>query len=56
MTVDNVGMLYRVQGGSRNYNASVNFMSPQRTGKLDDFFIEVWEHSEPDPQVRRLFM
>jgi hypothetical protein len=56
MTVDGVGMLYRIQGGNRNYDASVNFMSPQRTGKLDNFFIEVWEHSDTDPQVRRLFM
>ncbi len=56
LTVDGIGMLYRIQGGSRNYKASVNFMSPQRTGKLDDFFTEVWEQSDPDPQVRRLFM
>lgn len=56
MTVDGVGMLYRIQGDRYNYDASVNFMSPQRTGKLDQFFTEVWEHSEPDPQVRRIFM
>ena len=56
MTVDGVGMLYRIQGDHYNYDATVNFMSPQRTGKLDDFFTEVWEHSDPDPQVRRIFM
>lgn len=56
LTVDGVGMLYRTYGGSRSYDASVNFMSPQRTGRLDEFFMEVWEQSAPDPQVRRLFI
>ena len=54
MTVDGVGMLYRAQGSSRNYNAIVNFMSPQRTSELDASFTEIWEHSEVDPQLRRL--
>jgi hypothetical protein len=56
MTVDGVGMLYRIQGDKRSYEASVNFMSPQRAGKLDEFFTEVWEHSNTDLQVRRIFM
>lgn len=56
LTVDGIGMLYRIQGDSRSYDASVNFMSPQRTAKLNEFFTEVWEHSDPDPQVRRLFI
>lgn len=56
MTVDGVGMLYRIQADTYNYNAAVNFMSPMRTGKLDDFFNEVWDHSDQDPQVRRIFM
>lgn len=56
MTVDNIGMLYSAQSDKHNYQASVNFMSPQRTAKLDDFFNEAWEHGLPDQQVRRLFI
>lgn len=56
MTVDGVGMLYRIKGNQYNYEAAVNFMSPLRTGKLDDFFNEVWDNSDPDPQARRIFM
>lgn len=56
MTVDGVGMIYRIQANQYNYDAAVNFMSPLRTGKLDDFFNEAWEHSEQDPQARRIFM
>lgn len=56
ITVDGMGMLYRVQGNTRNYKAIVNFMSPQRTSELDTNFNEIWEHSEVDPQLRRLFV
>ncbi|MCW8922237.1 MAG: hypothetical protein OQK69_01215 [Gammaproteobacteria bacterium] len=56
MVVDSIGTLYRAQTDNHNYNASVNFMSPQRAGKLEDFFNEAWEHGVPDPQVRRLFV
>lgn len=56
MTIDGVGLLYRVRADTYNYEASVNFMSPQRAGKLDDFFNEAWEHGIPDLQVRRLFV
>jgi len=54
--VDGVGLLHRPQSSSRNYNALVNFMSPQRAGELDDFFNEMWERSTPDSQVRRLYI
>lgn len=56
ITVDGVGMIYRIQATQHDYNAAVNFMSPMRTGKLDDFFDEVWDNSEQDPQARRIFM
>jgi predicted GNAT family N-acyltransferase len=56
LVVDKVGLLYRVTATSRNYKASVNFKSPQRAGKLVDFFNEVWEHSTPDMQTRRIYM
>ena len=56
LVVDKVGLLYRVTASNRNYKASTNFMSPHRAGKLTDFFNEVWEHSTPDIQTRRIYM
>ncbi len=56
LVVDQLGMLYRVSASNRNYKASFNFMSPQRAGKLTDFFNEVWEHSTPDIKTRRVYM
>ena len=56
MTVDGKGILYSARNDKFNYEASVNFMSPQRAVKLDNFFNEAWEHGLPDQQVRRLFV
>jgi hypothetical protein len=56
LVVDKLGLLYRATANNRNYSASINFMSPQRAGKLTDFFNEVWEHSTPDIQTRRIYM
>ena len=56
MLVDGTGLLYRPQSTSRNYEALVNFMSPQRAGELHDFFNEMWERSTPDSQIRRLYI
>jgi len=56
MIVDGVGLLYRPQSTSRNYEALVNFMSPQRAGELHDFFNEMWERSTPDSKIRRLYI
>jgi len=56
LVVDKLGLLYRVNARDRNYRANVNFMSPRRAGKLRDFFDEVWEHSTPDIQTRRIYM
>ena len=56
MVVDKLGLLYRITTNNRNYKSSINFMSPQRAGKLSDFFNEVWEHSTPDVQTRRIYM
>lgn len=56
MVVDKLGLMHRVSAVDKNYNASVNFMSPQRAGKLTDFFNEVWDHSTPDIQTRRIYM
>ena len=54
ITIDGVGMLYRAQGDVKSYNATANFMSPQNTSELDASFNEIWDHSDPDPQLRRL--
>jgi hypothetical protein len=56
MLVDGVGLLYRPQSTSRNYNAVVDYMSPQRAGELQDLFNEMWERSTPDSQIRRLYI
>lgn len=56
LVVDQQGLLYRVTATNRNYKASFNFMAPQRTAKLTDFFNEVWEHSSQDNQSRRIYV
>ena len=56
MVVDNLGLIYRISAIDRNYETSVNFMSPQRARELTDIFNEAWEHSTPDVQTRRIYM
>jgi len=56
LVVDQQGLLYRVTATNRNYKASFSFMAPQRAKKLTDFFNEVWEHSTPDIQSRRIYV
>ena len=54
MTVDSLGYVYRDKTHRFNYDAAVNFMSPNRAAILDDNFMEVWEQSIVDRNVRRL--
>ena len=54
MTVDSLGYVYRDKTHRFNYDAAVNFMSPNRAAILDDNFMEVWEQSTVDRNVRRL--
>jgi len=56
MVVDKLGLLHRVSAIDKNYKGNVNFMSPRRSGKQVDFFNEVWEHSTPDMQTRRIYV
>jgi hypothetical protein len=56
ITVDGLGMLYRVKGDRYNYHAAANFMSPPRTGEINSIFTEIWQQSEPDPHTRRIVM
>lgn len=54
MTADSLGYVYRDKAQRSNYDAAVNFMSPNRAAILDDNFMEVWEQSTVDRNVRRL--
>lgn len=54
LVVDQLGFLHRVNANHRNYHASYNFMSPLRARQLSDLFNEMWEHSTPDAQTRRM--
>jgi len=56
MIADGIGMLHRPRSSSNNYDAVVNYMSPQRAGELGDYFNEMWERSTPDSKIRRLFI
>ena len=56
LIVDKLGLLYRVTAADRNYKGSVSFKSPRRAGELSDYFDELWEHSTPDVQTRRIYM
>ena len=56
MVADSIGILHRPRSTSHNYEAVVNFMSPQRAGELSDYFNEMWERSTPDSQIRRLYI
>ena len=56
LVVDKKGILYRSNASNRNYHASTNFMAPQHAGELTEFFNEVWQHSLPDVQTRRIYM
>lgn len=54
MVADRLGYVYRGTPQQYNYDASVNFMSPERAATLDDNFMEVWEQSTVDRHVRRM--
>ncbi len=56
MIVDRIGLLHRRRSSSTNYDAVVNYMSPQHAGELDDYFNEIWERSTPDSKIRRLYI
>ncbi len=56
MIADGVGYMHRVVGNQYSYNAIANFMAPQQAGQLGDYFNQVWEHAQQDPQLRRLYV
>ena len=52
MLADECGAIFR-QFGDR-YEAETNYNDPALAGNLLKLFMEVWEMSAPDPQLRRL--
>ena len=52
LVVDRRGVVHNKTGES--YRATVNFNAPSEAALLLNFFAEVWERSEPDPQLRVL--
>ncbi len=56
LIADKIGLLYRTSASHRNYQASLNFMTPQRAAKLTEFFNKAWEHSTADIQTRRVYV
>ncbi len=54
LVVDNLGFLHRKM--SHRYEGVVNFNAPLESAALVRFFDEVWEKSEPDPEMRRLYI
>ena len=56
MSVDNIGLIHRTVTTSMVYKATANFYSPRPAAKLSDFFHNIWEHSSPDIQTKRVFL
>lgn len=54
MVADSLGYIYRNRPHRHNYDATVNFMSPRRAATLDENFMEVWEQSTVDRDIKRL--
>jgi len=56
LIVDRIGLLYRTNATDRNHKATVNFKAPLYAMKLTDLFDEIWQHSSPDIQTRRIYV
>jgi hypothetical protein len=54
LLADNSGYLYRPNPG-RN-EAIANFHDPGKVNDWEKYFQEVWDRSEPDPEIRRLYL
>jgi hypothetical protein len=54
LLADVQGVIFRQFAGS--YSAVVNYQDPLQCSNLLKFFEEVWEMSEEDPQLRRLYI
>ena len=54
MLVDDSGFVYRKLAS--RYLGVASFHDPLENRRLGDFFREMWESSEPDPELRRLYI
>ncbi|MDH3527284.1 MAG: hypothetical protein OEN52_05750 [Gammaproteobacteria bacterium] len=54
LLADNSGYLYRPNPG--RYEATANFHDPGKVNDWESYFLEVWTRSEPDPEIRRLYL
>ncbi len=51
---DNSGYLYRPNPA--RFEATANFHDPGKVNDWESYFLEVWARSEPDPEIRRLYL
>lgn len=54
LIADDSGYLHRLHAG--RYEGTGNFHDPARVAELRQYFLEVWERSEPDEEIRRLYL
>ena len=54
LLVDQSGYVYREQAVIPKAVAS--YRDPLKACRLQEDFLEMWEHSEPDPEIRRLYL
>jgi len=54
LLADNTGYLYRPLAS--RFEGIGNFNFPGEVAHLRKYFMEVWEHSEPDEEMRRLYL
>ncbi len=54
LLADNSGYLYRPN--PERFEATANFHDPGKVNDWESYFLEVWERSEPDPEIRRLYL
>ena len=56
MVVDKIGFINRTVATTKTYKATASFKAPRPAMKLVDYFNEIWEHSTPDTQTRRIYV
>lgn len=54
LVVDKLGLLHRKT--SERYDGVVNFNAPLEAVAMVKLFDEMWDRSEPDPELRRLYI
>ena len=54
LVADGCGYLHRPFAD--RFEGSANFNDPVQARRLADYFTEVWEHAQPHPELRRLYL